>query len=87
MIDGQDQVQSGAGYGDGGMNTNAGADAPGVGGGLDSSGGTGSTGGEQVADHDSEQQQGDQAVQRSETIEAEDVEFEADEDLIEDDDE
>lgn len=84
MIDGQQQ--SGAGYGDGGqsdagMSNNAGADAPEQGGGMDSSGGAGGTG------VDQEQQQGDQAVQRSETIEAEDIEFEADDDLIDDEDE
>lgn len=83
MIDGQHQ--SGAGYGDGGMTNNPGADAPGKGGGMDSSGGTGSTGAE--AGHDNEQQQGDQAVQRSETIEAEDIESRTDDEVIDEDDE
>lgn len=75
----QDQTggQSGAGYGDQGNDQ----------GGMDSSGGTGSTGDLQGSDSDTGFQQGDQSIQRSETIEAEDIEFEADEDLIEDDDE
>lgn len=82
-MDGQDQVQSGAGYGDGGMNSGQeGSLAPAQGGGMDSSGGTGNTG---------EQQQQDQSEQRSERVEAEeldaeDIEFEADDDLIDNDD-
>lgn len=80
-MDGQDQVQSGAGYGDGGMNSGSeGSQVPAQSGGMDSSGGLGGTG-----------EQQDQSVQRSETVEAEDldaedIEFEADADLIDDDD-
>ncbi len=81
-MDGQDQ--SGAGYGDGGMDGGesvAPAQGPNSGGGMDSSGGTGGTG----------ERQQDQSVQRSETIEAEEIDaneiaFEADEDLIDNDD-
>lgn len=68
--------ESGAGYGD-------------QGGGMDSSGGTGSgsdSGGQagQSGAGYGDHQQGDQSIQRSETIEAEDLEFEAD-DIDEDD--
>lgn len=85
-----EQQQSGAGYGDDGKAQ--------PGGGRDSSGGTGSTGGTQglPAPRDDglagqsgagygDQGYADQAVQRSETIEAEDIEFEADRDLIDSD--
>lgn len=90
MIDGngQDQGQSGV------ASDSPDTDAPGVGGGMDSSGGMGGTGEQSGAgygnsagyDDDGEQQQ-DQSVQRSETPSAEDVEFEADDVSIDDDDE
>ncbi len=90
-MDGQDQVQSGAGYGDGGMDNGAeGSIAPARGGGMDSSGGKGGTG-EQGSEGQGGGQQADQSVQRSETVEAEDleagdIEFDADDDLIDNDD-
>ena len=65
-------AETGAGYG------NA-QGYPDAGGGMDSSGGTGSTGGAANGD-------ADQAVQRSETIDAEDVAAAADPDLIDNDD-
>lgn len=67
--------QSGAGYGDQGQGDLAPAD----GGGIDSSGGQGGSG-------QPEGVPGDQSIQRSETIEAEDIEFEADRDGIDTDD-
>ena len=77
------EQESGAGYGNAQQ-----------GGGMDSSGGTGSNGGSGSGDMGAGQsgagygdQQPDQSVQRSETIDAEDIEFEADADLIDDDDE
>ena len=87
--------ETGAGYG----NAQVGANAE-AGGGMDSSGGTGSTGTLVGTDEigganvDGEPGSGasygdggvaDQAVQRSETVDAESVEFEADESLIDDD--
>lgn len=74
--------ESGAGYGNSqGYETQ--------GGGMDSSGGTGSDGGMSSGQSGAgygDQGQPDQAVQRSETIDAEDIEFEADPDLIDNDD-
>lgn len=79
------QQESGAGYG----NAQQGVDVQ-QGGGMDSSGGTGSDGGPTSGALTGAEAGGvheaDQAVQRSETIEAEDIEFEADDDLIDDDD-
>ena len=72
------------GYGDAQGNSDAGP-----GGGMDSSGGTGSDGGMSGGQSGAgygDQGQPDQAVQRSETIDAEDIELEADPDLIDNDD-
>lgn len=73
--------QSGAGYGDQGQGDLAPAD----GGGMDSSGGHGGSGSEGGSGQP-EGVPGDQSIQRSETIEAEDIEFEIDRDGIDVDD-
>lgn len=81
-------LQPGGGQGGGARESGAAYGNAQGGGGMDSSGGTGSDGtggGVKGGGGESAHEQADQAVQRSETPQADDIEFEADDDLIDND--